>query len=68
MWPRHLAGRVDEVTRYERLLPLRRDPHTDMSGRRFEPHFIAQLVIGLDPIEKARRMGYVLGMVSRLIP
>ena len=47
---------MDEVTRYERLLPLRRDPHTDMAGsmagRRFEPHFIAQLVIGLDPIQK----------------
>jgi hypothetical protein len=24
-----------------------------MAGRRFEPHFIAQLVIGLDPIQKA---------------
>ena len=56
MGARHLAGRMDEVTRYERPLPLRRDPHTDMpgsmAGRRFEPHFIAQLVIGLDPIHK----------------
>jgi hypothetical protein len=56
MGTRHLAGRMDEVTRYERPLPLRRNPHTDMprcmAGGRFEPHFIAQLVIGLDPIHK----------------
>jgi hypothetical protein len=45
---------MDEVSGYERLLPLRGDPHTDMAGsvagRRLEPHFIAQVVIGLDPI------------------
>jgi hypothetical protein len=54
MGARHLAGRMDEVTRYERVRPLRGDTHTDvprsMAGRRLEPHFIAQLVIGLDPI------------------
>jgi hypothetical protein len=59
MGVRHLTGRMDEVTRYERLLPLRRNPHTDMpgsmAGRRFEPHFIAQLVIGLDPILEGQR-------------
>jgi hypothetical protein len=48
---------MDEVTRYERLRPLGRNPHTDMAGgmagRRFEPHFIAEFVIGLDSIQKA---------------
>ena len=47
---------MDEVTSDECPLPFRRDPYTDMSGSvarcRFEPHFIAQLVIGLDPIHK----------------
>ena len=47
---------MDEVACYERLLPPRSDTHTDMPGsmawRRFEPDFIAQLVIAIDPIQK----------------
>ncbi len=51
---RHLTWVMDEVTRYERLLPLRGDADTDVPGGMawcwLEPHFIAQLVLGFDKI------------------
>ena len=54
MGARHLTGVMDEVTRNQRLLPLRGDAHTDMPGgmavRWLEPHFIGQLVVGFDKI------------------
>ena len=62
---------MDEITCYERLLSLRRDPHTDMTGsmtgRRFEPHFIAQFVIGLDRIYEASGKHRVYA-VTHIIP
>ena len=56
MGARHLTGRMNEVTRYKRLLSFRGDPHThmawSMAGCRLEPYFSAQFVIGFDPIQK----------------
>jgi hypothetical protein len=47
---------MDEITGYERPRALRCNPHADMArsmtGRRFEPDFIAQLVICLDPMQE----------------